>query len=73
MSRNRIVMVVSGFPRRSETFMLNELLALDERGLLGAIFATKGETDLLFTRIATEFSTKSGFFRREVRFSRPRR
>lgn len=41
MSRNRIVMVVSGFPRRSETFMLHELLALEARGLLAAIFATK--------------------------------
>lgn len=41
MNRNRIVMVVSGFPRRSETFMLHELLALEARGLLAAIFATK--------------------------------
>lgn len=41
MSRNRIVMVVSGFPRRSETFMLNELLTLEARGLLAAVFATK--------------------------------
>jgi glycosyltransferase involved in cell wall biosynthesis len=37
----RIVMIVSGFPRRSETFALNELLALEERGALAAIFATK--------------------------------
>jgi glycosyltransferase involved in cell wall biosynthesis len=34
-------MVVSGFPRRSETFLLNELLALEEAGALVAIFATK--------------------------------
>ncbi len=34
-------MIVSGFPRRSETFALHELLALDARGLLAAIFATK--------------------------------
>jgi glycosyltransferase involved in cell wall biosynthesis len=37
----KIVMVMSGFPRRSETFALNELLALEERGALAAIFATK--------------------------------
>ena len=41
MSHARIAMIVSGFPRRSETFALNELLALDERGMLTAIFATK--------------------------------
>jgi glycosyltransferase involved in cell wall biosynthesis len=33
--------VTSGFPRRSETFVLNELLALEARGLLGPVFATK--------------------------------
>ena len=37
----QIVMVVSGFPRRSETFALGELLALEARGALAAIFATK--------------------------------
>lgn len=36
-----IIMVMSGFPRRSETFALNELLALEARGSLAAIFATK--------------------------------
>lgn len=41
MSRSRIVMVTSGFPRRSETFALGEMLALEERGALAAIFATK--------------------------------
>jgi glycosyltransferase involved in cell wall biosynthesis len=34
-------MVMSGFPRRSETFALNELAALDEAGLVAMIFATK--------------------------------
>ena len=34
----RLAVVTSGFPRRSETFVLNELLALDERGLLGLAF-----------------------------------
>jgi glycosyltransferase involved in cell wall biosynthesis len=38
--RRRIAMVVSGFPRRSETFALNELVALDDAGALVAIFAT---------------------------------
>jgi glycosyltransferase involved in cell wall biosynthesis len=41
MTRTRIAVVVSGFPRRSETFAINELLALEERGLLARIFATK--------------------------------
>jgi glycosyltransferase involved in cell wall biosynthesis len=36
-----IVLVLSGFPRRSETFALHEVLALEERGDLAAIFATK--------------------------------
>ena len=39
--RRRIAMVVSGFPRRSETFALSELVALDAAGSLAAIFATK--------------------------------
>jgi glycosyltransferase involved in cell wall biosynthesis len=37
----KLVMLVSGFPRRSETFALNELLALDRAGCLEAVFATK--------------------------------
>ena len=37
----RIAMIVSGFPRRSETFALGELAALDAAGALAAIFATK--------------------------------
>jgi glycosyltransferase involved in cell wall biosynthesis len=37
----RLVVVTSGFPRVSETFALNELLALEERGVLAGIFATK--------------------------------
>ncbi|HVF92012.1 MAG TPA: glycosyltransferase [Blastocatellia bacterium] len=41
MSRGKIAVVTSGFPRCSETFALGELLALEERGLLAAIFATK--------------------------------
>src|SRR5688572_5682363 len=41
MSSGGIVLVLSGFPRLSETFALNELLALEARGLLAAIFATK--------------------------------
>jgi colanic acid/amylovoran biosynthesis glycosyltransferase len=41
MSRGRLVVVTSGFPRCSETFALGELLALEERGTLSAIFATK--------------------------------
>ncbi|HEY2962026.1 MAG TPA: glycosyltransferase [Pyrinomonadaceae bacterium] len=42
---SQIAVVVSGFPRRSETFMLGELLTLERRGRLAAVFATKlGET-----------------------------
>src|SRR4029077_1355049 len=37
----RLAVVMSGFPRRSETFGLNELQALREAGMLAAIFATK--------------------------------
>jgi glycosyltransferase involved in cell wall biosynthesis len=41
-----IVMILSGFPRRSETFALNEVLALERRHALAGIFATKaGELD----------------------------
>jgi glycosyltransferase involved in cell wall biosynthesis len=41
MKRMRIAVVVSGFPRLSETFAVNELLALAERDALVAVFATK--------------------------------
>lgn len=37
----RLAVVMSGFPRRSETFALNELLALETAGVLEAVFATK--------------------------------
>jgi glycosyltransferase involved in cell wall biosynthesis len=37
----KLVMLMSGFPRRSETFALNELIALDRAGCLEAVFATK--------------------------------
>jgi glycosyltransferase involved in cell wall biosynthesis len=43
--RGPIALVTSGFPRRSETFLLNELLALEARGALTAIFATKRGED----------------------------
>jgi glycosyltransferase involved in cell wall biosynthesis len=36
-----IAVVTSGFPRRSETFAVNELLALQRAELLAGIFATK--------------------------------
>lgn len=41
MNKGKIVMILSGFPRRSETFALNEIWALEQRGALAAIFATK--------------------------------
>ena len=37
----QVAVIVSGFPRRSETFMLGELLALQASGTLAAVFATK--------------------------------
>lgn len=47
MTAPRLAVVMSGFPRRSETFALTELLALESRGMLGALFATKaGDGDL---------------------------
>lgn len=38
---SRVAVIVSGFPRRSETFMLGELLALEASGSLAAVLATK--------------------------------
>ena len=38
---SQVAVIVSGFPRRSETFMLGELLALEAGGALAAVFATK--------------------------------
>ncbi|HEX9992050.1 MAG TPA: glycosyltransferase, partial [Acidimicrobiales bacterium] len=40
-SEVRLGVVVSGWPRVSETFALNELLALRRAGMLAAVFATK--------------------------------
>lgn len=37
----RIAVVVSGWPRLSESFALNELLAMHRAGMLAAVFATK--------------------------------
>ena len=42
---SRIAVVVSGFPRMSETFAVNELLALEDRGMLARLFATKPGED----------------------------
>lgn len=48
MSNGKIAMILSGFPRRSETFALNEIWALEQRGALAAIFATKaGEAEAM--------------------------
>ncbi len=41
LARRGLVVVLSGFPRRSETFALAELAALDRAGLLLGAFATK--------------------------------
>lgn len=39
--RSRLLVVVSGFPRTSETFAVGELLALARAGMLARIYATK--------------------------------
>lgn len=39
--RPRVAVVLSGWPRVSEVFAVNELLALDRAGMLAAVFATK--------------------------------
>ncbi|HKE57141.1 MAG TPA: glycosyltransferase [Pyrinomonadaceae bacterium] len=41
MSLIKLVVIMSGFPRRSETFAVNELLALARRDMLAAIIPTK--------------------------------
>lgn len=41
MTRSIIIVVLSGFPRRSETFAMNEVLALKKHGIPCRIFATK--------------------------------
>ena len=41
MDRRSVAVILSGFPRRSETFAIGELLALHERGVLAALVATK--------------------------------
>ena len=45
MSATPVAIVLSGFPRRSETFALAEVAALDERGLVAEIFSTKPGED----------------------------
>lgn len=54
MTQCRIAVVLSGFPRRSETFAVNEIWALEQRGVLAGIFATKaGES------VATHAASKA--------------
>ena len=36
-----LAVILSGFPRHSETFALNELRALENRGLLGESLCSK--------------------------------
>jgi glycosyltransferase involved in cell wall biosynthesis len=45
VSSPRVVMIVSGFPRHSETFALTELNALNRAGMLAAMFSTKPGED----------------------------
>ncbi len=41
-SRPRVAVVLSGWPRVSESFALNEVLALHRAGLLAAVLALAG-------------------------------
>ena len=41
MKRRQIAIVLSGFPRRSETFALADVSALSDHGLVAAVFSTK--------------------------------
>jgi glycosyltransferase involved in cell wall biosynthesis len=52
MNQGKIVMVLSGFPRRSETFALNEIWALEKRGVLAGIFATKTGESVATQRVS---------------------
>src|SRR4029077_2260597 len=45
VSSPHVVVIVSGFPRHSETFALTELNALDRAGMLAAMFSTKPGED----------------------------
>jgi len=45
VSAPHVVVIVSGFPRHSETFALTELNALDRAGMLASIFRTKPGED----------------------------
>lgn len=55
-ARPSLVVVLSGFPRVSETFALGEVLAMHDAGLLAAVYATKpGDASLVqpgFERLA---------------------
>jgi glycosyltransferase involved in cell wall biosynthesis len=56
MSKQALIAILSGFPRRSETFALNEILALKRRGILGWVFATKPGEDSLIQPAARELA-----------------
>jgi glycosyltransferase involved in cell wall biosynthesis len=43
--RQQVAVVLSGWPRVSEVFALNEVLALKRAGMLAAVFATKRQQD----------------------------
>ena len=55
-ARPSLVVVLSGFPRVSETFALGEVLAMHDAGLLAAVYATKpGDASMVqpgFERLA---------------------
>jgi glycosyltransferase involved in cell wall biosynthesis len=64
MKPRPIAIVLSGFPRRSETFALAEVSALAEQGLLAAVFSTKpgepGDAQPAARRLAPRVHRLSG-------------
>ena len=64
MKPQQLAIVLSGFPRRSETFALAEIAALDARGLVATIFSTKpgesGDPQPLARALASRVHLLSG-------------
>ena len=73
MSEGKIVMIVSGFPRRSETFALNEIWALENRGALAAFSLQKQASLLPHSPPAKPFSAASMCSWKQTAHIRPKK
>ena len=70
----QVAVVLSGWPRVSEVFALNEVLALRRAGMLAAVFATKRQPDGIRQPGASELDPLITFLPEgDARPSRPRR